>query len=238
MTPPNNPQRLENEPHEMIKRYARRDVGDKYSFANADVLYSVLERQKKTFPLLARAFKTNNFTGLTLTEVGCGSGGNLLEFLRAGFVPEHVHGLELLKERVIAARHTLPSALNIYDGDALSAPILPLSQDIVYQSVVFSSLLDDNFQAALAEKMWSWVRKGGGVLWYDFIYDNPSNPDVRCVPITRIKELFPDGKISIKRVTLAPPIARRVGAIHPSLYNVFNFFPFLRTHVLCWIEKT
>jgi hypothetical protein len=36
---------------------------------------------------------------------------------------------------------------------------------------------------------------------------------------------------------LAPPIALRVCRIHPSLYGLFNAFPFLRTHVLCWIGK-
>jgi hypothetical protein len=25
--------------------------------------------------------------------------------------------------------------------------------------------------------------------------------------------------------------------IHPTLYTLFNMFPFLRTHVLCWIRK-
>ena len=78
---------------------------------------------------------------------------------------------------------------------------------------------------------------GGGVLWYDFIYNNPSNPDVRGVPVKLVRELFPAGKMIVRRVTLAPPISRRVTRIHPSFYTIFNFFPFLRTHVLCWIQK-
>lgn len=44
-------------------------------------------------------------------------------------------------------------------------------------------------------------------------------------------ELLPD------RVTLAPPIARRLAIMHPGLYPVANVFPFLRTHLLCWIQK-
>jgi len=85
--------------------------------------------------------------------------------------------------------------------------------------------------------MWELTKRGGGVLWYDFIYDNPENPDVRGVPIRRIRELFPEGRMRYWRLTLAPPIARRVCRIHPCLYYVFNVFPFLRTHVLCWIAK-
>ena len=107
----------------------------------------------------------------------------------------------------------------------------------MFQSVVFSSLLDDAFQNDLAARMWSWVRPGGGVLWYDFTYDNPRNPDVRGVKVKRIRELFPQGEMTVKRVTLAPPISRRACRIHPGLYAVLNAIPLLRTHVLCWIRK-
>lgn len=41
----------------------------------------------------------------------------------------------------------------------------------------------------------------------------------------------------VKRMTLAPPISRRICKIHPHLYHVFNMIPWLRTHVLIWIEK-
>ena len=111
------------------------------------------------------------------------------------------------------------------------------SFDIVYQSTVFSSILDLSVQNKLAAKIWSWVKPGGAVLWYDFTYDNPNNPDVKGVTLSRIRELFPEGIIHSKRVTLAPPISRRVCKIHPGLYTVFNALPLLRTHVLCWIQK-
>jgi len=71
----------------------------------------------------------------------------------------------------------------------------------------------------------------------DFTFDNPRNPDVRGVPAARLRALFPEGRIVARRVTLAPPVARRVCSIHPSLYTVFNALPLLRTHLLCWIEK-
>jgi hypothetical protein len=108
----------------------------------------------------------------------------------------------------------------------------------VYQSTVFSSLLDDAFQHQLADTMWRWVRPGGGVLWYDFTVDNPRNPDVRGVPVKRIRQLFPDGRIQVRRLTLAPPLARAVTRVHPALYSLFNACRYLRTHVLAWIEKS
>jgi hypothetical protein len=49
--------------------------------------------------------------------------------------------------------------------------------------------------------------------------------------------LFPQAHIEYQRVTLAPPLARAVCAVHPRLYSLFNLLPPLRTHVLAWIEK-
>ena len=100
-----------------------------------------------------------------------------------------------------------------------------------------SSLLDDAFQQRLAERMWSWVAPGGGILWYDFTVDNPRNPDVRGVPLKRVKALFPRGNLWHRRITLAPPLARALCRVHPSLYPLFNALPPLRTHLLAWIEK-
>jgi hypothetical protein len=122
-------------------------------------------------------------------------------------------------------------------GDASLVKLPDESEDIVLQSRVFSSLLDAPFQWRLAQTMWRWVRPGGGVLWYDFTVDNPRNPDARGVPVARIRELFPEGRLRVQRVTLALPIARAVCRVHPALYHVFNAVPLLRTHVLAWIEK-
>jgi hypothetical protein len=107
----------------------------------------------------------------------------------------------------------------------------------VYQATVFSSLLDDEFQQRLASTMWRWVRPGGGVLWYDFTVNNPRNPDVRGVPLRRVRSLFPSGSLRVRRLTLAPPLARAVTRLHPSLYSAFNACPWLRTHALVWIQK-
>ena len=127
--------------------------------------------------------------------------------------------------------------LQLIRGDASAAAVAPESVDIVMQSTVFSSLLDDAFQQRLADAMWGWVKPGGGVLWYDFTVDNPRNPDVRGVPLARVRALFPRARVQSERITLAPPIARAVTRLHPGLYRVFNAMPALRTHRLAWVAK-
>ena len=41
----------------------------------------------------------------------------------------------------------------------------------------------------------------------------------------------------VRRLTLAPPLARIVTKIHPPLYTALNVCTWLRTHVLAWVEK-
>ena len=225
-----------NEPRALAERYARRGGLDRYSYLQADVWQSVQERQRALLKLLVRLGLTD-LARLRLLEVGCGAGGNLLELLRLGFAPANLSGAELLPERLAQARAVLPPALALWGGDASTLDIAPASQDIVFQSTVFSSLLDDAFQLRLAAAMWSWVAPGGGVLWYDFTVNNPRNRDVRGVPLARLQQLFPQAVMTTRRLTLAPPIARAVCRLHPALSPVFNALPLLRTHVLVWLPK-
>ena len=217
-------------------RYARRHDGDRYSFLRPEVWQGVQERQRAMLKLFAD-LGLHDLAALRCVEVGCGGGGNLLELLRIGFAPEHLSGIELLPERHARARHMLPAAVEVTLGDAAAAEVAPASHDIVYVSTVFSSLLDRDFQQRLAARMWGWLRPGGGVLWYDFTVDNPRNRDVRGVPARRLGELFPEGAVRSRRVTLAPPLARAASRLHPGLYTVLNVLPPLRTHLLAWIGK-
>lgn len=220
---------------QVVERYARRGGGDRYSLLRPDVWQLVQERQRWICRgLAARRWEPAR---LHLVEVGCGAGGNLLEWLRLGVPAQQITGAELLPERLAAARAVLPAALRLVAGDATELDIAPGSQDLVLQSTVFSSILDDAVQQRLADAMWQWLRPGGAVLWYDFAVDNPANRDVRGVPVARVRQLFPAARLDVRRVTLAPPIARRVCALHPSLYTLFNAVPWLRTHRLAWICK-
>jgi SAM-dependent methyltransferase len=225
-----------DETEALRQRYERRKGPERYSLLEPDVWQALQERHR----VVLRLFKNlgwKDLSALRVLEVGCGSGKNLLELLRFGFSPSLLTGVELLADRYAVARRTLPDATRLELGDATHLELESESQDIVLASTVFSSLLDDAFQERLADVMWRWVRPGGGVLWYDFVFNNPRNPDVRGVPVTRVRTLFPKGSLRIRHVTLAPPLARLLCRIHPSLYTVANTLPLLRTHVLIWISK-
>lgn len=226
----------DGEPAAVRARYAQRLAGDwRYHPLNPSARLAWQGRQTAIAERL-RAQGLTDTASLRLTEVGCGAGGLLLDCLQLGFRPGHLTGIELLPERLAAARERLPASLRLLGGDATSAPIDTGSQDIVLQSTVFSSLLDDAFQQRLADTLWRWVRPGGAVLWYDFTMDNPRNPDVRGVPLARVRALFPQAELSYRRLTLAPPLSRALCRVSPRLVPWFDWPP-LRTHVLAWLRK-
>lgn len=222
----------------IIARYARRRELDEniYCPLKPDVYMARQERERALLRWI-RKCRLAPVKSKKLLEIGCGSGANFLEFLRLGFRPENMVGNEILPERIRAAREVLPNNLLLLPGNALELDIPVGSYDIVLQSTLFTSILDSEFQSELAQRMWEWVAPGGGVLWYDFIYNNPHNHDVRGVPLAQIRRLFPEGHLRHWRLTLAPPISRSVTRIHPAIYRVFNAIPIFRTHVLCWICK-
>jgi SAM-dependent methyltransferase len=235
---------LPSETEAVCARYARRVPQDpRYSLFNPAALQAWQERQRALLALLARQ-GWSDLGPCRVLEVGSGSGGNLLDLLRWGAEPAHLSGVELLAERHQQARARLPASVSLTLGDACEVlealadardPLQP-RPDIVWQSTVFSSLLDDQVQARLARAMWSALAPGGAVLWYDFTVDNPRNPDVRGVPLRRVRALFPQARLQVQRLTLAPPLARGLARVHPALCGLFNW-PWLRTHLLVWLAK-
>lgn len=217
------------------KAYARR----RQTYEPTDPV--VLARRQELEREVARYLRQEcrgKVDSLRLLEVGCGTGANIWMFLRLGVQPGGITANELLDDRLESLRRNVPSEVMIRPGDAMDLDWGDETFDVVFQSLVFSSLLDDSVRRSLATLLWRLVAPGGALLWYDFIYDNPGNADVRGVPIRMIRELFPEAELIVRRTTLAPPIARVVGRIHPALCSALSCLPPLRTHVFCWLRKS
>jgi ubiquinone/menaquinone biosynthesis C-methylase UbiE len=89
----------------------------------------------------------------------------------------------------------------------------------------------------IAKEMLRVLKPLGIILWYDFHMNNPRNPDVRGVKKKEIYELFPDCDIRLKRVTLAPPLARAIAPYSWLACYILEKIPLLRTHYLGVIRK-
>jgi SAM-dependent methyltransferase len=207
---------------------------DRYAVSNNSVFWGIQQIDAVTRAHLM-SLGVSPFTDARLFEVGCGSGDNLLRFLRWGFDPGRLAGCELLEDRWTMSRARLPEATSLHLADFVD---LDLQQqfDVVYQSTVLSSVMDDDYQRRIADRMWAITRPGGVVLSYDFAFNNPSNPDVRKVPVSRIQDLFPEGTLKQTRLTLAPPVARRLER-HRMMFHLLSKVPLLLTHRLVSVTK-
>jgi ubiquinone/menaquinone biosynthesis C-methylase UbiE len=229
-----------NELDEVRERFERRKTGALAQLYDPFRTVNLLLRQDKERAwnrLMARWLKGRTLSSLNIAEVGCGGGMNLLYMLSLGADPARITANELLADRLAASRHNLPAAVTFLPGDASKLPIADGSLDLVIQSTVFSSILDKPLRQAVADRIMAWLKPGGCLLWYDFTFDNPKNPDVQGITLSSIRAMFPGAAVTAKRVTLAPPLARRLGALTPIAYPLLNLAPFLRTHVACTIEK-
>lgn len=169
-------------------------------------------------------------------EVGSGGGAELAWLLELGASPSRLVGIDLLPQRVAAAKKAYPS-LEFHEGNAEHLPFPDGSFDIVLVLTVFSSIFDDAMAANVASEIVRVLRPGAGVLWYDFRYDNPRNKDVHGVSAAQVRRLFPRLDGDLEGLTLLPPLARRLGRLAPVAYPALVWFPPLRSHLLGLLVK-
>lgn len=222
------------------ERYARRSVAGLGSIYDPVLPVNVCFRQERelaTLSLLRGWLNGRKMSDLSVLEVGCGNGINLLQMISLGVDPSRVVANEFLPERLKVARHRLPAAVRVVGGDAAELKQTPATIDLVIQATVFSSIIDDNTRRGIARRMWSLLKEDGAILWYDFTYNNPRNPDVRGVRMREIRELFPDAAFRVKRITLAPPLARRVAPISRHAYNFLAGLGLFNTHIVALLVK-
>jgi SAM-dependent methyltransferase len=191
----------------------------------------VHERLARTLRLLSR----HGFEPLGQTRVldlGCGDGSLLRRFVEWGADPGRLAGIDVRQDAIDRAR-ALCSALDLRVGTGTAVPWPDGSFELICQHTVFTSILDPAIRQAVASEMRRVLTPDGAVLWYDFMYDNPRNPDVRGVGKGEIARLFPGFELDLIRITLAPPLARLMpGPLLPVCYPVLAALPLLRTHYL------
>jgi SAM-dependent methyltransferase len=211
--------------------YGRRGAAIRDSWFNAGHLFMVQERERAVLHLLRRE-GFDRLDAARVLEIGCGGRTWLRDFVKWGARPEHLTGVDLLPDRIAEARRTCPPDVTLVCGNAATLEFPNASFDIVLQATMFTSILDADMRRTIAAEMVRLVRPHGMVLWYDYHVDNPSNPDVRGVSRREIRALFPNCRIALRRVTLAPPLARAVAPYSHLACHLLQAIPLLRTHYL------
>lgn len=213
--------------------YAKRENRGRYSFFNQAYLLALQEVEREMLALLGRALDRTGSRDLSATrvlDVGCGGGYWLRRLIDWGVAPANAHGMDLLPDRVERARTHLPAACDIRLADGQAIPWPDGHFGLVSQFVMFSSVLSDEVRAAIAREMLRVTAPGGHILWYDFHVDNPRNRDVRGVRLGEVRRLFPGCGVEARRVTVAPPLARKLLPRFAGVYEVVRLVPGVRTH--------
>jgi ubiquinone/menaquinone biosynthesis C-methylase UbiE len=217
--------------------YERRKLEKKeylYTIFNKAALFIFQQREKAILETLIR-HNMNNLSHKKILDVGCGTGGVLRDIIRYGAGPENCSGIDLLPDRIKAARNISPN-MDLRCGNAEKLPWDNESFDIILSFTVFSSILDKRMRQKVASEILRVLKPKGIILWYDYHINNPRNPDVRGVKKEEIKQLFPNCTFDFHRITLAPPITRLLAPYSYLLCYILEKLNFLNTHYLVVIK--
>jgi SAM-dependent methyltransferase len=234
----------------ILYEYRRRDSSiapDTYSLTRDENLFFYQGRTRHALALLRNAgfFPC---AGKTVLEVGCGTRGWLPDFEAWGVPRANLAGIDLDEDRVATIRRLLSGysstlldaptgGADIRTGDASQLPWPAASFDLLVQSTVFTSILSAGLQEQVASEMLRVMRSDGIILWYDFVYNNPANANVRGIGLSRVKQLFPRCRLQTRLVTLAPPLARAIVPLSWLAAELLQAARVLNTHRLIIIQK-
>lgn len=210
--------------------YARRTDPGRYSSFNLAHLLAQQETERAILALLRPRVAGRDLAGLRALDVGCGGGYWLRRMIDWGLAPANLCGLDIQPERVERARVSLPAACDLRAGDARALPWPDGHFDIVTQFVMFSSVLDPDVRSAIAREMLRVKAPGGCIVWYDFLMDNPRNPDVKGMGRGEISRLFPGCSVELRRVNLVPPLARVLLPRFRVVYHLAGWVVWGRSH--------
>jgi len=166
-----------------------------------------------------------------ILDVGCGYGGLLGWFHERGVPAENLFGLDLLPNRINAARATYPE-FTLLHANAERFDFPDESFDLMAAFTVFSSILDFGMASNVAENMRRALKPDGAVAWYDMRYPNPFNGHLQAMTPRRIRKLFPSFAMELESISLPPPLARRLGKFTDQTYPLLASAAPLRSHYI------
>lgn len=228
---------MQTEEVRIHEAYERRKTTDaRYSWFDHGHLFTIQQLERNVLIAL-RVHGMDPLHSRRILEIGCGNGHWLRQFIQWGARPENLTGVDLLAERVAEAMKLCPPQVKIHRTNAATLRFADGTFDLVFQATVFTSIFNSDIKGQIAAEMMRVTRDDGHILWYDFRVNNPWNSDVQGVKSEEIQKLFPSCDITLHRVTLAPPLVRRLAPYSWLGCYLLEKIPSLCTHYLGVIRK-
>lgn len=227
-----------SEAEEIIERYHRRQSKDASALYNCLKPCNVVaftEKYKKLCNILLQNFGLT-FSTKNYLEIGCGTGSNLIQLLQLGVPPTNLTGNDIFEPSLKKAQETLPTKIQLQLGNFLDITYQENTYDCIILSTVLSSILDLKFQKEVIEKAYKLLTKNGIILLYDFIFNNPWNPDVKGINLKYIKSICPWSAYNFSKVTLCPPLARKL-CHFPYFLKLLTSIKLMNTHIIGFLRK-
>lgn len=207
---------------------------------NPEVLFQSLAQEVALVRAL-QSIRANEETARVL-DVGCGAGGTLVTFLRLGFVPGNLQGIDFQEERIAAAKEKC-SSIHFAQGDATKLEFASETFDLVHEATMFIHSVDEVLSRKIAGEMVRVTKPGGHILICDWRCTKPGSAAHRAVTQKRIGELFEVGRktsrCGVFAGPLLPPIGRFFSKRWPSAYFlVSGLMPFLVGQVTTVLRKS
>ena len=176
-----------------------------------------------------------------ILDVGCGSGSSLIQFLRLGFHPEKLAGVDSSPERIAQARAMFPNV----EFRCESAESLSFDNsifDVAFESTLFMMLTSEEIALRIASEMLRVTRSGGYLMLVDWRYAKPKSTDHRAMSSKRIASLFGVGRVTDivarERGALVPPLGRLLSRRAPAIYfAVQSLLPFAAGQITTVLQK-
>jgi ubiquinone/menaquinone biosynthesis C-methylase UbiE len=225
---------------EYYREYAtRKGAGRNSLLCNPEVLFQCLARDAA----MVRALRSVNPhpQSARVLDVGCGDGDSLWIFLRLGFEPSNLFGVDIQEDRILEAKATNP-LVNFECADATCMAFPNDTFDIAMESMIFLQLTDDDFARRIASEMIRVTKPGGILLVSDWRYSKPGSHEFKGVSRRRIGDLYQVGtRTQVARTfrgPLVPPIGRFLSEyLSPLYFLIHALFPFSAGHTVTVLKR-
>jgi ubiquinone/menaquinone biosynthesis C-methylase UbiE len=152
-----------------------------------------------------------------------------------GAEPCNLSGVDIYQSYVTRAAETLPQSVKLKVGNGENLEFADESLDLVFQFTCLTSVLNLESRRQMAREMVRVLRPGGSVIWYDMAVNNPNNKDIQGIGKDEIRNLFPGCTYRFRKLSIAAPIARKLGAL---AIQALQALKVLDTHYLAVITKS